>query len=182
MLCEQFEIEKNRFTANVNASKIETLFKEFINMQTEKLFFILEIPLNEQKERELLDNNVSPFHNQVYYIDGLSKEKAITLFNMYGELLIHDGISVFGFGVHDGSAEIMKYEYNVINLWAKEPERYIKFFSKFEIPATNHCVTAWETFDKNNPGDRVLVNINGITIYDLPNKLKDWGIYLAQIR
>ena len=181
-LCEQYEIEANGITANVNASKIERLLREFINMQTERLFFILEIPVNRQREDELRKSNTDPFHNEVYYIDGLSKEDALMLLSEYGELLIHDGVTKFGFGVHDSSAEIMCCKYNVIKIWAKEPKKFVQLFSKMDIPFAEHCKTAWETFDENNPGDSWSISINNMKVYDLIGSLKNLGLYLAEIR
>lgn len=181
-LYEQYEIEENGITANVNTSKIERLFKEFISMQSERLFFILEVPLSEQKERELRKVNTDPFHNEVYYIDGLSKENALMLLDKYGELLINDGLTEFGFGVHDNSAEIMCYKYNEIKLWAKEIKNFVQLFSKMNIPISEHCKTAMETFDENNPGDSWAITINGMSVFDLIDILKDWGLYLAEIR
>ena len=179
-LFEQYQIDINGITANVNASKIEKLLKEFISIQSERLFFILEVPLNAQKETR--SNNTSSFRHEVYYIDRLSKHEILMLLNKYGELLIHDGISNFGFGVHDSSDEIMCYKYNEIKLWTKEPQKYIKLFSKMNIPMAEHCKTAWETFDINNPGDSWAITINDKNIYDLIDSLKDWGLYLAEIR
>ncbi len=181
-LYEQYQSDENGFTANVNASKIGKLLEEFISMQSEKLFFILELPASAQREQELRTSNTFPFHKEVYYIDGLSNKKALELIRNYGEILIHDGLTEFGFGVHDGSSEIMCYKYNVVKIWTKDPNRYTPLFSKMDIPFAKHCTTAWETFNENNPGDSWALTINGMSAYDVLHELETWNIYLAEIR
>lgn len=182
LLEETYEIGEYGFIANVNASKIKRLFEDFIGMQTEHLFFILELPVNEMDEQRLCKNNTSSFHNDVYYIDGLDKETALVLFEKYHELLIHDGLSKFGFGVHDNSAELMAEKYNTITLWTKSVNKYIDFFEKQDIPQVKKCVMAWDTFTTEMPGESWRVEMNGKTVFDLPNELKDWGFYLAEQR
>lgn len=59
-LKEAFEIQTQVIHANVNAEKIEELFKDFIAMHSdEPLFFILEIPcnINEEEPDELMKGN-----------------------------------------------------------------------------------------------------------------------------
>ncbi len=182
LLCEQYETDGGTMTANVNAGKIESVFRDFINMQDERVFFILEIPTNEKIEKTLRKDNASPFHKDVYYIDGLEPRHAGVIMSRYGELLINDGMSSFGFGVHDGSAEIMLYQYNVVTLMSRTEGKYDGFFERHGIPPAEKCITAWDTFDYDNPGVCSTVNVNGVSVYDLPELLKDGGIYFAERR
>lgn len=50
-LCEQYSEKDGCFTANINGDKIEKLMREYISMQKEKVFFILELPANEADEK-----------------------------------------------------------------------------------------------------------------------------------
>lgn len=126
-LFEQYQRRDNILLANVNASKIEEVLQHFICMQEDRLFFILEIPANEKDEIKLRKSDRDPMHKDIYYIDGLTSEQALILLIRYGELLINDGLSKFGFGAHDGTAEIMRDKYNVITLWSKEISKYDDF-------------------------------------------------------
>ncbi len=182
LLSEQYEIEGNRIIANVNASKIEMVFQHFVTMQEERLFFILELPVNEEDEKRLRSDEISPFHKNIYYIDGLDIEQALLILNRYGELLINDGMSGFGFGLHDNSAEIMLYKYNMISLWTNKIDKYEDFFVKHDIPCVDRCFTAWDTFSQETPGICSSIDIEGMSVYDLPKELKNWGIYLAEQR
>lgn len=181
-LCEQYEIKENHITANVNAGKIEEVFQHFICIQTAALFFILEIPMNEIEENKLRKSDTDPMHMEVYYIDGLDKETALVLLMRYSYLLINDGISRFGFGVQDNSAEIMLDKYNIMTVWSDGSSDYSDFFKAHDIPQTDKCVTAWDTFSYESAGVSEQIKVNGKTVYDLPDELKELGIYCAEIR
>lgn len=179
--CEQYEIKENYITANVNAGKIEEVFRHFITMQNEPLFFILEIPLNETKENKLRSSDNSPLHMEDYYIDDLDSERSQALLAKYSYLLINDGISRFGFGVHDSSAELMLDKYNVMIL-QYSVGGYEDFFGAHNIPQTDKLITAWDTFSYESAGVSEQIKVNGKTVYDLPDELKELGIYRAEIR
>lgn len=182
LLSEQYEIKENEIFANVNESKIEMVFQHFITMQDEQLFFILELPANEEEEKRLRFYETSPFHKNVYYIDGLAVEQALLILSRYGDLLINDGMSSFGFGLRDNSAEIMLHKYNMISLWTNEMDKYVDFFIKHDIPYVDRCFTAWDTFSQETPGICNSIDIEGMSVYDLPEEFKNWGIYLAEQR
>lgn len=179
-LSEQYQKGETTLLANVNASKIEEVFRHFICMQEERLFFILELPASETDERKLRKSDTDPMHKDIYYIDGLTDEQALTLLIRYGELLINDGISRFGFGVQDGNAEIMRDKYNVITLWTNDSDKYEGFFEAHGIPLVEKCITAWDTFSEAAPGEAGRVDVNGMNVFDLPDELKDWGIYFYE--
>lgn len=182
LLFEQYEVCGSMLTANVNACKIQEVVEHFITMQRELVFFILELPSNENDEKLLRKNDSDPFHKDIYYIDGLEKDQALVLLIRYGELLINDGLSRFGFGVQDGTAELMVEKYNIVTLWTRTMKPYADFFDIHQIPLADHCFTAWETFTKDSPGVSERIEINGKTVFDLPEELKDWGIYFAERR
>lgn len=121
-------------------------------------------------------------HKDIYYIDGLTDEQALVLLMRYGELLINDGISKFGFGVHNGNAELMRDKYNVVTLWTSDLGKYEGFFEAHDIPLVEECLTAWDTFSEIMPGESSRVDVNGLSVFDLPNELRDWGIYFCEQR
>ena len=107
-------ISEVSITANVNAEKIFDVFQHFIVMHDEPLFFILELPVTSDRETPIAPGIVEKLHKDVYYIDGCSREECLVLMERYGELLINDGISKFGFGGHESQDEIMLDKYNVV--------------------------------------------------------------------
>lgn len=179
---QQYQIQEQGMIANVGADKIQEVFEHFITLQDKSLFFILELPTNENNEQYLRENENSPAHKDIYYIDGLNAKQALQILKKYGELLIHDGMCQFGFGVHDYSAEIMKNSYNIVTIWTQVPEQYQNFFESHGIEKTDKLITAWDTFHYDNPGQCHMIEVDGMCVYDLPKEFKQWGIYLAEQR
>lgn len=181
-LKEEYKVDEYYITANVNASKINDIFQHFIAMQSGQIFFILELPTNAEEEKILRKSNYDPLHKDIYYIDGLASEEALALLMRYSELLINDGISSFGFGLHDGSAEIMLEKYNQMTIWTNDMKKYSKFFDKHDIHITDNYISAWDTFSKSNEGKCMSIMVDGISVYDLPEVLKEYGMYFAERR
>ena len=50
------------------------------------------------------------------------------------------------------------------------------------IERKDNLVTAWDTFTKDTPGQSLRYEIDGKTVFDIPESLKDWNIYLAETR
>ena len=183
-LNEGYEITSEMsIMANVNAEKILDIFEHFIVMHDyERLFFILELTVTCDREKEVKPGIVEDLHNDVYYIDGCTAEQAIVLMERYGELLINDGICKFGFGCHESQDEIMLDKYNVVTIYSRNLTAFNDFFEAHEIEKTDHLITAWDTFTRETPGQSRRYDYNGKNVFDLPEELKEWGIYLAETR
>ena len=127
-------------------------------------------------------NIIEESHKDVYYIDGCSREECLALLIRYGDLLINDGLSKFGFDGHKSHDEIMLDSYNVVTIYSKELSKFNDFFEPHNIQFVEELVTAWKTFSKTSPGISEIYESNGKTVYDLPTELSEWGIYLAETR
>ena len=182
-LFESFtKLTEHHLTANVHAEKILEVFQHFIVMHDEPLFFILELPVSIDREKVIAKNIIKESHKDVYYIDGCSREECLALLIRYGDLLINDGLSQFGFGGHQSHDEIMLDSYNVVTIYSEELSKFNDFFEPHNIQFVEELVTAWKTFSKTSPGISELYESNGKTVYDLPEELAEWGIYLAETR
>ncbi len=168
--------------ANVDADKIQDVLQHFIAMHEEPLFFILELPVTQAREEEVSPGVVRDFHKDVYYIDGCSQEDCLELLKRYGELLINDGISSFGFGGHESQNEIMVEKYNVLTIYSRETKSFDGFFEMHGINEKQDLITAWNTFTQDSPGQTLRYELNGKLVFDIPEELKDWNIYLAETR
>ena len=182
LLAEQGMQTEYGFCVNVNARNIKSLMCDFILAQKSPVFLILELPTNQHDEQALRQNDAEPMHRDVYYLDGLSSAEAVALLDEYGELLIHDGLSYFGFGAHDATAEIMLAKYNIVKLLTKDFKTYQDFFVKHNISLVENCLTAWDTFNHDVPGEATVVEVDGKTVYALPEVLKSRGLYFAERR
>ena len=168
--------------ANVHSEKILDVFQHFIAIHDEPLFFILELPVSIDREKVIAMNIINELHKDVYYIDDCSIEECLVLLIRYGDLLINDGLSKFGFGGHKSHDEIMLDSYNVVTIYSKELSKFNDFFEPHNIQFVEELVTASETFSETSPGISEIYESNGKTVYDLPIELAEWGIYLAETR
>ena len=182
-LFESFtKLTEHHLMANVHAEKILEVFQHFIVIHDEPLFFILELPVSIDREKVIAKNIIKESHKDVYYIDGCSREECLALLIRYGDLLINDGLSQFGFGGHKSHDEIMLDSYNVVTIYSKELSKFNDFFEPHNIQFVEELVTACETFSETSPGISEIYESNGKTVYDLPEELAEWGIYLAETR
>ena len=182
-LFESFtKLTEHHLMANVHAEKILEVFQHFVVIHDEPLFFILELPVSIDREKVIEKNIIKESHKDVYYIDGCSREECLALLIRYGDLLVNDGLSKFGFGGHKSHDEIMLDSYNVVTIYSKELSKFNDFFEAHNIQFVEELVTAWKTFSKTSPGISEIYESNGKTVYDLPEELAEWGIYLAETR
>ena len=182
-LFESFtKLTEHYLMANAHAEKILEVFQHFIAIHDEPLFFILELPVSIDREKEIAKNIINESHMDVYYIDNCSIEECLVLLIRYGDLLVNDGLSKFGFGGHKSHDEIMLDSYNVVTIYSKELSKFNDFFEPHNIQFVEELVTACETFSETSPGISEIYESNGKTVYDLPEELAEWGIYLAETR
>lgn len=171
------------YISNVGADKIADVLYHFIAMhQNEHLFFILELPVNLNREEIISPGVINENHKDVYYIDGCTDDECAYIVAHFGELLINDGMSEFGFGCHESQDEIMIKKYNCLTIYSNKISKYDGFFETHDINRDNNLLTAWDTFSEKTPGISEMIKINGKSVYDIPEELKDWGIYLAETR
>ena len=182
-LFESFtKLTEHHLMANVHSEKILEVFQHFIAIHDEPLFFILELPVSIDREKVIEKNIINELHKDVYYIDNCSREECLVLLIRYGDLLVNDGLSKFGFGGHKSHDEIMLDSYNVVTIYSKELSKFYDFFEPHNIQFVEELVTASETFSETSPGISEIYESNGKTVYDLPIELAEWGIYLAETR
>ena len=178
----EYEIDDNCIIANVHIDEMWSVFQHFVYMHEEPMFFILELPVNADREFPVKPGVVKELHKDVYYIDYLSQEDLILLMIRDGELLFNDGLVNFGIGCQESQDEIMFSKYNVVTIVSKNIEKYHDFFDIHHINRVDNLVTAWDIFDKEHPGEAEVITVNDRNIYDLPKLYDEWGMYLAEER
>lgn len=182
LLHEGYEWDGKYFSANVHAEKIEAVMEHFITLQDGPVFLILEIPTNATDEVEIEPGVFAALHMDVYYLDGLTKESAVSLLHTFGPLFIHDGMCKFGFGAHSGNNEIILDSYNVVTIYTKTPEQYDGMFESHGIPQVSELKTAWIFFTQGTPGECRNIPYREKDIYDIADYLRQFGLYFAERR
>ena len=183
-LNEEYEIEKNTIMANINEDKILKIINEFVDMQTDKLFLIIEVPTN--LDNEIKDgNSIKQFHKDVYYLDGMSKEFVKELLKIFGNLFVNDGMAQIGVGNHITESEIMTNKYNVITILCgnEDISKYKKLMNDNSVKLVKKLITAWDYFNESNPGESNSIAEDGKDVYDAVEVLKkEAGLYFAERR
>ena len=149
ILYEGYEQTDFGFVANVDADKIQVLYENFVKLHNEICFVILEVPTNAKEESSLRSGGTSPLHKDVFYLDGLTPDLAIEFLRVFGEWLIHDGMSSFGIGIHSGANEIVAGKYNVVTVYTQDKQKYNGFFETLGIQQVSELKTAWDYFTSN---------------------------------
>ena len=183
---ECYEIKQRNesfvFTINVSADNIESLVTHFCSELVEPCFLIIEVPTNETDERELRLEKTAPFHCDVHYCDGLSKQILLELIKKYGELLVNDGMVCFGFASHISHDELYFGRYKIAKIFSADEQRYKNLMGKIGIPLEENIKTVWDNFSRETPGSTHSISVDGKSIYDVLEELKEYGLYFAERR
>lgn len=185
-LFEEYEIRETAIYANINASKILAMMKQFIEMHDEPMFFILELPCKNDDGGITAEKTIinAPNDYDVYFIDGLDAKQATRYIDALGNFLVKDGMNTFGIGGHESHEEILFSKYNVMTIYTKNSDTYREFLNSFGIKETGNLVTAWDTFEPEYPGECecYISEKTEKTIYDIPETYKEYGMYLYETR
>lgn len=162
-------VENDGISGLLSYDIIMDMAKEFIKLIDEPVFFFLELPKNEE-DGEGYD---------VYYLDNCTKEVALAIVKRYGELLANDGLSRFGFGSHKTDEEIYFRDYQEFMIYSQNLKKLSKLMQELEIEETDKAMSMWDLFTSENPGCCSAVELNGETVFDIPDNLKSAGMYKA---
>lgn len=184
ILNEEYMISDNWIIANINADKILKVINEFVDIQKDPLFLIIEVPTNIDNEK-IKDNGIYQIHKDVYYLDNISISYAKELLRAFGNLFINDGMAQIGIGNHSTGAEIITDKYNVVLVYngRDDVEKYIDLLNMNKIKQVETLITARDYFTESNPGECNCITEDGKTVYDVIDILiKDAGLYFAERR
>lgn len=168
------KIDGDCILANISVENLLPVLESFCKTLTPPLFFFIELPSNidDEKEKDVL-------HKDVFYLDNCTTEVISAILKRYGELLINDGISQFGFASHENDEEIYVMKYKVVRIYSKNIKTHSEMLSALDIPKKPEIKTVWETFSQEFPGSCVCVEFDGETVYDMVDNLKEAGLYFS---
>jgi len=178
---EEFQFFETRILFNLSFEKLKPFIDEFIEQLSEPLFFVLELPVSQQEESELRKDDYCPFHKKVCYLDEQSKEQIRAIFDLYGTLLLNDGISKFAVYSHATDDGIYIQKYKIASIYSHTPVNYIEFLKKYGLTQTENLLTVWDTFSHESPGQAQTIEIDGIGVFDVYDELVKKGMYVAKV-
>lgn len=178
---EKYTLRGNSISINISFEKLKSLIEDFVIELCEPLFLFIHLPLIEDEEKELRNNDTVPFHSEVLYLDGQTKKQIGEIMEQYGTVLLNDGISQFGIASHKTEDEIFIQKYKLVSIYSKDVSRYSILMDKYGIVYTESLITAWETFSREHPGECSKVTIDKVDVYSIVELLKEKGMYRAKI-
>ena len=165
----------------LSAELIRPLLDSAVKLLPEPHFFFIELPCTEDEEKELRSSKNDPAHYKVYYLDGCTKPVTHAIITRYGELLINDGLTRFGFGSNSSDEEIYVLDYQQVQIYADD-DRFVPLFERLGAERVEEVKTVWENFTPENVGVSFAVEIEGETSADIPENVKSEGMYYAETR
>lgn len=175
---ECYEINGDNLIANVSFENVKPLLRNLCNALTAPLFFFIELPCEEEEEKNLTKID-DCFHKNVYYLDNCTTNVILAIIKRYGDLLLNDGLVQFGFASHDDEDEISVGKYKIISIYSKNIKKYSAILENNDIHRENKIKTVWDNFSKTSPGAVTTVEVDGETIYDIVENLKEVGMYFS---
>lgn len=170
------------FTVNVSAENIHRVFCRLAAEVNQPAFLLLETGTHRDVEAQLRKNNADPLHKDVYYLDGQKWPSAKSILDTYTELFTHDGQLSYGFGSHEGHDEVFVGPYKIFTIYADDPAKYETALAELGIGKVERVKTVWDNFTQGSPGKRNALTEATPTIWEMIEKLKQQGLYLAERR
>ena len=176
-----YVIRDNCLDSVISAELIKPLLKGVIDKLDEPQFFFLELPCTEDEEKQLKKLENEAQHYKVYYLDGCTRPVSHAILDRYGDLLINDGLTRFGFGSNKTNDEVYVMDYQQVQVYGMT--RFFEpVFQKLGVPETEALRTMWDNFSPDHPGICSTVELEGERTEDIAANLADEGMYYAETR
>lgn len=160
-----FRCENGGIRGVLSAEMILPAAKAFIKAAQDPVFFFLELP-DESGEKY-----------GTYYLDNCTKKVAYAVIERFGELLANDGVSRFGFGSNSADEEIYFEDYQEFSAYIGDKEGFAKSLEALGAVHKEKFTTLWEVLSDDNMGCLSPVEIDGETVFDIPEVLAGAGMY-----
>jgi hypothetical protein len=172
----------SEFTVNVSAERLASVFRELSSQVAGLGFFLLETGTQRDIEVRLRHKPSDPLHKDVFYLDGITVERAHAILAANERNLIHDGGVNFGFGSHTGHDEVFVGPYKIVTVYADVPEKYRTTLRRLGFPKRETLKTVWDNFGPNTPGKRSILEDAKPTRWEMIDALKAEGLHFAERR
>lgn len=165
-------------SALLSADKLSGFINSFVSAMAEPIFFFIELPCTADEEKALGGKY------KLYYLDNCTKPVIAAIMKTYGTLLINDGVCRFGFGGNESGDELYVQSYKVMSIYcsnAKLKAKTEELLKKAGAEKTAELLIPWDILSEENGGVCVRAEQDGVSLFDLPELLKDAGMYSAGV-
>ena len=151
----------------LSAEQILPCAREYIGLLPKQLFFFLDLP---REDGEGYDS----------YILDCTKKVALALLEHYGDLLMNDGPSRFGFGGYPCEDELMFGEFQEFYAYCDSvrAEKLCEMLEKNGVKKLDKAESLRDYMSDEDEGILTPIEADGLTVYDLPELLHDAGMVL----
>lgn len=163
-----FSISGSDIRGVLSAELIVPAAKAFIKAAKEPVFFFLELPIEDSEEYE------------VYYLDNCTKQVAYAVLERFGEMLAADGASRFGFGSNAADEEVYFEDYQEFSACLSSPKAFADSLEKLGVKRSDSFPTLWDQLSDDNVGCLCAVELDGESVFDIPQALADAGMYRSE--
>lgn len=170
------------FTVNVSAERLAYVFRELSSQVAGLGYFLLETGTPRDIEETLRHKPSDPFHRDVFYLDGITVERAHAILAANERNLIHDGGVNFGFGSHKSRDEVFVGTYKIVRIYTDAPEKYREALKRLGFPKRETLKTVWDNLGPNTPGKRTILEDARPTRWEMIDALKTEGLHFAERR
>lgn len=170
------------FVANISVERLETAFLTLAALVHEPGHLIIEKFTHRDDEERLRKSEIDPFHWDVFYFDSISLTSFRSMFERYSRIFVHCGGTNFGFGSGQGTDEVFVAKYKIVVIYADEPQKYIDALEELRIPKRSELKTVWFNFTEDTPGHASVITVEGKTIHEVVEELKEEGLYFSERR
>ncbi len=176
------KISDSELSCVLSAEKIKPVVLKAVS-KIKKPYFFVEIPCTEEQQAKMSKKGEKGFHLQIFNLE-VTDEVAEAILDRYGDLLINDGLTSFGFCSLETETEVYVMPFQNLTLYNENGtgdfERVMKEENIPEV-SSDKLITLGSLISKNNPAERVMVEFNGETYFDMIENLKETGLTFAGI-
>jgi hypothetical protein len=167
---------------NISADKLQKIYLGLSELVSTPAFAIVETPTKKIDEIEIRKNSSDSFHNDVYCSDNVFFDAYKSIFLTHSQFFIDDGEVSFGFASCTGHDEVFVGRYKLVHIYAEEPDKYIQYLKSQNYPRREPLRTVFDTFSPQSPGSTKTIKLNGKTVYDFVEILKQEGFHFVERR
>lgn len=168
-------VNNKNIYVNVSAENIDIVFRELCKLIKEPAFMIIEV--------SVLNNSDNKWKNDTFYSNRLTYKNLMNIFDKYGDILINDGITSFGYG--NNYDEVFVGAYKTFLITSNSIMPFIKILKRFGFKENKELKTIYlmnPILSMKNTGRRTPLNKDGINIYNVLDELKKVGIHRVGIK
>jgi hypothetical protein len=177
---EEYQLFDEIIRANISFEHLAPIIEEFYDSIEEPMFLAIHCPLTQSDEEKVKTINKTR-NDEILYLDGCTRKQIENIFQIYGNILLNDGMSQFAIASHKTKDEIFIRKYKLVDIFGKNRLSFIPVLKKHGIVETKNLKTVWDTFTHDAPGECSRIEIDGKDIYDIVSELKVKGLYSAKI-